>query len=71
MRRIAARNRGPAGRDALRHVTFTRWVWGAAAISMAGGGIVSLFLAFAAPILLSPDATDRLLLRGVPRSLCS
>ncbi|CDO27100.1 family 3 adenylate cyclase [Mycolicibacterium mageritense DSM 44476 = CIP 104973] len=55
---------GRPGRDALRHVTFTRWVWGAAAISMAGGGIVSLFLAFAAPILLSPDATDRLLLRG-------
>lgn len=50
--------------EALRCTTFKRWVWGAAAVSIAGGGIVGAFLAFAAPIVLSPTATERLLVRG-------
>jgi adenylate cyclase len=50
--------------EALRRITFKRWVWGAAAVSIAGGGIVGAFLAFAAPIVLSPVATERLLIRG-------
>ncbi|WKG01456.1 adenylate/guanylate cyclase domain-containing protein [Mycolicibacterium sp. HK-90] len=48
----------------LRAQTFRRWVWGAAGISVAGGGTVGAFLAFAAPIVLSPTDTQRLLTRG-------
>ncbi|MGV0745828.1 adenylate/guanylate cyclase domain-containing protein [Mycolicibacterium sp. XJ870] len=50
--------------EALRYKTFKRWVWGAAGVSVAGGGIVAAFLAFAAPIVLSPVATERLMVRG-------
>ncbi|OCB53205.1 adenylate/guanylate cyclase with integral membrane sensor [Mycobacterium vulneris] len=48
----------------LRDQTFKRWVWGAAVVSAGGGGIVGAFLAFAAPIVLSPADTQRLLMRG-------
>jgi adenylate cyclase len=62
----------PAGRvsaeavpgDPLRHATFRRWIWGAVLVSVSGGAMVFVFLSFAAPILLSPAATNRLLLRG-------
>ncbi|RDH79699.1 adenylate/guanylate cyclase domain-containing protein [Mycolicibacterium moriokaense] len=50
--------------DPLRHATFTRWIWGAVLVSVSGGALVFVFLSFAAPILLSPAATDRLLWRG-------
>ncbi|MCV7287174.1 adenylate/guanylate cyclase domain-containing protein [Mycolicibacterium wolinskyi] len=50
--------------ETLRSKTFRHWVWGAAGVSVAGGGIVAAFLAFAAPIVLSPVATQRLLVRG-------
>ena len=33
-------------------------------VSVSGGAMVFVFLSFAAPILLSPAATDRLLWRG-------
>lgn len=49
---------------ALRDQTFKRWVWGAAVVSAGGGGIVGAFLAFAAPIVLSPADTQSLLMRG-------
>ncbi len=49
---------------ALQRRTFLRWVWGAAWVSISGGAIIFAFLAFAAPILLSPVETQRLLLRG-------
>lgn len=48
----------------LRDQTFKRWVWGAAVVSAGGGGIVGVFLAFAAPIVLSPADTQTLLMRG-------
>lgn len=48
----------------LRDQTFKRWVWGAAVVSAGGGGIVGTFLAFAAPIVLTPADTQRLLIRG-------
>ncbi len=48
---------------ALQHTTFVRWVWGAAVVSVCGGAIIFAFLAFAAPILLSPVETQRMLLR--------
>ncbi len=48
----------------LRDQTFKRWVWGAAVVSAGGGGIVGTFLAFAAPIVLTPADTQRLLTRG-------
>jgi adenylate cyclase len=50
--------------DPLRYATFRRWVWGAVFVSASGGAIVFAFLSFAAPILLSPAATNRLLWRG-------
>jgi len=50
--------------DPLRYVTFRRWVWGALLISVSGGAMVFVFLTFAAPILLSPAATSRLLLKS-------
>ena len=50
--------------DPLRYATFRRWIWGAVLVSVSGGAMVFVFLSFAAPILLSPAATDRLLLRG-------
>ena len=50
--------------DPLRHVTFRRWIWGAVLVSVSGGALVFVLLSFAAPILLSPAATNRLLLRG-------
>jgi adenylate cyclase len=49
---------------ALQRMTFVRWVWGAAVVSICGGAIIFAFLAFAAPILLSPIETQRMLLRG-------
>ena len=48
----------------LRDQTFKRWVLGAAVVSAGGGGIVGVFLAFAAPIVLSPADTQALLMRG-------
>ncbi|KHO24198.1 adenylate/guanylate cyclase with integral membrane sensor [Mycolicibacterium setense] len=48
----------------LRNQTFKRWVWGAAVVGAGGGGIVGAFLALAAPIVLSPADTQRLLMRG-------
>ncbi|WP_234788225.1 adenylate/guanylate cyclase domain-containing protein [Mycolicibacterium setense] len=48
----------------LRDQTFKRWVWGAAVVGAGGGGIVGAFLALAAPIVLSPADTQRLLMRG-------
>ncbi|WP_019349145.1 MULTISPECIES: adenylate/guanylate cyclase domain-containing protein [Mycolicibacterium] len=59
----AAVARDGAGAE-LRDQTFKRWVWGAAAVGAGGGGIVGAFLAFAAPIVLSPADTQRLLIRG-------
>lgn len=50
--------------DPLRHATFRRWILGAVLVSVSGGALVFLFLSFAAPILLSPAAADRLLLRA-------
>ncbi|MFY9917564.1 MAG: adenylate/guanylate cyclase domain-containing protein [Mycobacterium sp.] len=50
--------------DPLRHATFRRWIWGAVLVNVSGGAMVFVFLSFAAPILLSPVASDRLLLRG-------
>jgi adenylate cyclase len=50
--------------DPLRHATFMRWVWGAVFVSVSGGAVVFVFLSFAAPILLSPAQTNRLLWRG-------
>jgi adenylate cyclase len=50
--------------DPLRHATFKRWVWGAVLVSVSGGAMVFVLLSFAAPILLSPAATNRLLVRG-------
>jgi len=49
--------------DPLRYATFRRWIWGAVLVSVSGGALVFVFMSFAAPILLSPAATDRLLLR--------
>ncbi|WP_254358849.1 adenylate/guanylate cyclase domain-containing protein [Mycolicibacterium peregrinum] len=48
----------------LRDQTFKRWVRSAAVVGAGGGGIVGAFLAFAAPIVLSPADTQRLLMRG-------
>lgn len=48
----------------LRDQTFKRWVLSAAVVGTGGGGIVGAFLAFAAPIVLSPADTQRLLMRG-------
>ncbi|BBX25047.1 adenylate/guanylate cyclase domain-containing protein [Mycolicibacterium alvei] len=48
----------------LRHQTFRRWVVSAAVVSAGGVGIVGAFLAFAAPIVLGPTDTQRLLTRG-------
>ncbi|WP_235732545.1 adenylate/guanylate cyclase domain-containing protein [Mycolicibacterium septicum] len=48
----------------LRDQTFKQWVWGAAVVSAGGGAIVGVFLAFAAPIVLSPADTQTLLMRG-------
>ncbi|MEV0672035.1 adenylate/guanylate cyclase domain-containing protein [Mycobacterium sp. NPDC050441] len=48
----------------LRDLTFKRWVRSAAVVSAGGGGIVGAFLAFAAPIVLTPEDTQRLLIRG-------
>ena len=50
--------------DPLRHATFMRWVWSAVFVSVSGGAVVFVFLSFAAPILLTPAETDRLLWRG-------
>src|SRR3984957_15639858 len=50
--------------DPLRYATFRRWIWGAVLVNVPGGAMVFVFLFFAAPILLSPAATDRLLLRA-------
>jgi adenylate cyclase len=50
--------------DPLRHATFMRWVWGGVFVSVSGGAVVFVFLSFAAPILLSPAETNRLLWRG-------
>ena len=50
--------------DPLRSATFRRWIWGAVLVSVSGGAMVFLFLAFVAPFLLSPAARDRLLLRS-------
>ncbi|MDT5011797.1 MAG: adenylate cyclase [Mycobacterium sp.] len=50
--------------DPLRYATFRRWIWGAVLVSVSGGALVFVLLSFAAPILLSPAATNRLLLRG-------
>jgi adenylate cyclase len=50
--------------DPLRSATFRRWIWGAMLVSVSGGALVFVFLSFVAPILLSPAATDRLLLRS-------
>ena len=50
--------------DRLRYATFRRWIWGAVMVNVSGGALVFVFLSFAAPILLSPAATDRLLWRG-------
>jgi adenylate cyclase len=50
--------------DPLRHATFKRWIWGAVLVNVSGGALVFVFLSFAAPILLSPAATNRLLLRA-------
>jgi adenylate cyclase len=50
--------------DPLRYATFRRWIWGAVLVSVSGGALVFAFMTFAAPILLSPAATDRLLLRS-------
>ena len=50
--------------DLLRYATFRRWVWGAVLVNVPGGAMVFVFLYFAAPMLLSPDAMDRLLLRS-------
>ena len=50
--------------DPLRYATFRRWIWGAVLVSVSGGALVFVFMYFAAPILLSPAATDRLLLRA-------
>ena len=55
--------RTDAPRDLSRAI-FARWVWGAAAVSIAGGSIVGAFLTFAAPIQLSAIATEHLLIRG-------
>ncbi|MBU9765672.1 adenylate/guanylate cyclase domain-containing protein [Mycobacterium sp. TNTM28] len=60
----SSRALAPTAGDALRDQTFKRWVWGAAAVSVVGGGIVGAFLAFAAPIVLSPADTRSLLVRG-------
>src|ERR1700748_3716023 len=49
--------------DPLRHATFRRWIWGGVLVSASGGAVVFVFLSFAAPIRLSPAATDRLLFR--------
>jgi adenylate cyclase len=54
----------PTAGAELRDQTFKRWVWGAAVVSAGGGGIVGAFLAFAAPIVLTPADTHRLLIRG-------
>ncbi|MGZ6780356.1 MAG: HAMP domain-containing protein, partial [Mycobacterium sp.] len=50
--------------DPLRHATFRRWICGAVLVNVSGGALVFVFLSFAAPILLSPAAADRLLLRA-------
>ena len=50
--------------DPLRYATFRRWIWGAVLVNVSGGAMVFVFLSFAAPSLLRPAATDRLLLRG-------
>jgi adenylate cyclase len=50
--------------DPLRHATFRRWIAGAVLVNVSGGALVFVFLSFAAPILLSPAAADRLLLRA-------
>jgi adenylate cyclase len=50
--------------DPLRYATFRRWIWGAVLVSVSGGAMVFVFLSFAAPMPLSPAATDRLLLRA-------
>jgi len=50
--------------DPLRYATFRRWVWGAVLVNVPGGAMVFVFLYFAAPMLLSPAAMDRLLLRS-------
>ena len=49
--------------DPLRYATFRRWIWGAVLVSVSGGAMVFVFLSFAAPILVSPAATDRLFWR--------
>lgn len=54
----------PEPADPLRHVTFRRWIWGAVLVSVSGGALVFVLLSFAGPILLSPAATERLLVRG-------
>lgn len=51
-------------RDPLRCNTFKRWIWGAVLVSVIGGGMIFAFLTFAAPIMLTPVETQRLLVRG-------
>ncbi len=64
--RLPAREPRAARRavDPLRAEVFRRWILGAVAVSVAGGGTVFAFLAFAAPILLTPNETHRLLIRS-------
>src|ERR1700728_5443711 len=50
--------------DPLRSASLRRWIGGAVLVSVSGGALVFVFMSFAAPILLSPAATDRLLLRS-------
>ncbi len=63
-RQISRRSSSEQPVDRLRHATFRRWIWGAVLVCVSGGALVFLFLSFAAPILLSPAATSRLLWRA-------
>lgn len=54
----------PHIRDPLRYTVFKRWITAAVLISVAGGGIVSAFLSFVAPILLTQNEIQRLLERS-------
>jgi adenylate cyclase len=49
--------------DSLRCVTFKLWVFGAVVVSVCGAVFVFAFLSFAAPIMLSPVETQRLIVR--------
>ena len=49
--------------ETLRYATFRLWVSGAVVVSVCGAAFVFAFLAFAAPIMLTPAETQRLLVR--------